>query len=46
MGEIDYRYVLSLLERHGYKDYIGLEYKPRSSTVEGLKWISRFGYSL
>ncbi|XP_011499503.1 PREDICTED: putative hydroxypyruvate isomerase [Ceratosolen solmsi marchali] len=46
IGEIDYRYIFSLLEKHGYTDYIGLEYKPRSGTVEGLKWINQFGFSL
>ena len=46
IGEIDYRYVFSLLEKHGYNDYIGLEYKPRASSLEGLKWIKNFGYTL
>lgn len=45
-GEIDYKYVFSLLEKEGYNGYIGLEYKPKTSSLEGLKWIKRFGYSL
>ncbi|XP_032664165.1 putative hydroxypyruvate isomerase isoform X2 [Odontomachus brunneus] len=45
-GEIDYKYVLSLLETVGYSGYIGLEYRPKSSTVEGLKWITNYGYTL
>lgn len=44
-GEIDYQYVLSLLEKEGYEDYVGLEYKPKTSTFEGIKWIRRFGFS-
>ncbi len=27
-GEINYKYVFSLLEKFGYDGYIGLEYKP------------------
>ncbi|XP_077293909.1 hydroxypyruvate isomerase-like protein Gip [Arctopsyche grandis] len=45
-GEIDYKYVLKLLEDKGYKGYVGLEYKPLKGTAEGLKWIEEFGYSL
>lgn len=44
-GEIDYKYIFSLLEQEGYEDYVGLEYKPKSSTFEGIKWIRRFGFS-
>ncbi|XP_012280286.1 putative hydroxypyruvate isomerase [Orussus abietinus] len=46
LGEIDYRYVFGLLEKEGYTDYIGLEYKPKTSTMKGLKWVKNFGYSL
>lgn len=45
-GEINYKYVLSLLETLGYNGYIGLEYRPKLSTVEGLKWIKTYGYTL
>lgn len=45
-GEIDYKYVLSLLETAGYTGYIGLEYQPKLSTTEGLNWIKKYGYSL
>ncbi|XP_043270569.1 putative hydroxypyruvate isomerase [Venturia canescens] len=45
-GEINYEYVFSLLEKVGYKDYIGLEYKPKTSTGEGLRWIKKMGFSL
>ncbi|XP_014232286.1 putative hydroxypyruvate isomerase isoform X2 [Trichogramma pretiosum] len=43
-GEIDYAYVFRLLEEHDYKDYIGLEYKPKTTTETGLKWIQRLGF--
>jgi len=41
-GEINYRYVFSLLEQLGYNGWIGLEYKPAGSTEAGLKWIDEF----
>ncbi|XP_041360095.1 putative hydroxypyruvate isomerase [Gigantopelta aegis] len=45
-GEINYRYIFKLLEDLHYDGYIGLEYKPRGDTVEGLKWVKEMGYSL
>jgi hydroxypyruvate isomerase len=45
-GEIDYRYVFSLLEQLGYDGWIGLEYKPAGSTKEGLKWVEEFNMKL
>ncbi|XP_033216452.1 putative hydroxypyruvate isomerase [Belonocnema kinseyi] len=44
-GELDYVYLFSLLEKEGYNGYVGLEYTPKASTVEGLKWIERYGFS-
>jgi hydroxypyruvate isomerase len=41
-GEIDYRYIFSLLEQLGYNGWIGLEYKPAGSTKDGLKWVDEF----
>ncbi|KAK7501049.1 hypothetical protein BaRGS_00007534 [Batillaria attramentaria] len=43
-GEICFPYVFSLLEKAGYDGYIGLEYKPRGSTLEGLQWMKQYGY--
>ncbi|XP_076642986.1 hydroxypyruvate isomerase-like protein Gip [Halictus rubicundus] len=43
-GEIDYKYVLSVLEEEGYNGYVGLEYHPKSSSVEGLSWMQKYGY--
>jgi hydroxypyruvate isomerase len=45
-GEIDYRYIFSLLEQLGYKGWIGLEYKPAGSTKDGLKWVDEFNMVL
>ena len=42
-GEINYPYVLGVLQNAGYKGFIGAEYKPRGSTVEsGLAWLHEF----
>ena len=45
-GEINYDYVFNLLEELGYQGWVGLEYKPKQETVQGLGWIRRFGYEL
>jgi len=45
-GELDYAYVFSVLKQAGYNDYIGLEYKPKTTTVEGLTWINKLGFTL
>lgn len=46
LGELDFHYIFSLLDRLSYKDYIGLEYKPLTTTTDGLKWIKNFGLTL
>ncbi|XP_064476965.1 putative hydroxypyruvate isomerase [Ornithodoros turicata] len=45
-GEINYCYVLDLINDHGYEDWIGLEYFPKSTTVESMSWLKEFGYAL
>lgn len=42
-GELNYAYILKLLENEGYSGWIGLEYKQLNSDVN---WIQRLGYSL
>jgi len=43
VGEINYQYVLGVLENAGYTGYIGAEYKPRGDDVEsGLSWLNQF----
>ena len=37
-GEINYKYLLPLLDAIGYDGWIGCEYKPKAGTVEGLGW--------
>ncbi|CAK9831817.1 Putative hydroxypyruvate isomerase [Anthophora retusa] len=45
-GELNYKYVLSTLEKEGYGGYVGLEYHPQSSSVGGLNWVQKYGYKL
>jgi hydroxypyruvate isomerase len=37
-GEINYRYLLAVLDEIGYDGWVGCEYKPRNGTVDGLGW--------
>ena len=39
-GEINYPFLFRHLDRIGYRGWVGCEYKPRTSTVEGLGWHS------
>ncbi|KAH9515279.1 hypothetical protein Btru_014050 [Bulinus truncatus] len=38
-GEINFPYIFKVLENAGYQGYIGLEYKPKGKTEEGLKCL-------
>ena len=38
-GEINYSYLFKLIDRLGYKGWIGCEYKPFINTESGLGWI-------
>jgi hydroxypyruvate isomerase len=40
-GEINYPFLFDLLDSLGYEGYVGCEYKPRTTTTEGLGWIQR-----
>ena len=39
-GEINYAFLFALLDRIGYRGWIGCEYKPRTTTSEGLGWFT------
>ena len=41
-GEINYEYLFGLLDRLGYKGYIGCEYKPLKTTEAGLGWMGQY----
>ena len=45
-GEINFRFVLDLLERSGYGGWVGLEYNPSTDTTEeSLVWMRELGYA-
>lgn len=41
-GEVNYSYVLRMLDEMGYAGWIGCEYRPRRGTEEGLRWMDTF----
>jgi hydroxypyruvate isomerase len=41
--EINYTYVLGLIDRLGFEGWVGCEYRPRAGTVEGLDWARPWG---
>ena len=42
-GEINYHYLLRMLDEIGYQGWIGCEYKPKNGTVAGLSWMAEHG---
>jgi hydroxypyruvate isomerase len=38
-GEINYPFLFDLLDSLGYTGWIGCEYKPRTTTADGLGWL-------
>ncbi|MCC8164750.1 MAG: TIM barrel protein [Planctomycetes bacterium] len=45
-GEINYRFLLGVLERLDYAGWVGLEYKPSIDTAGSLSWLGDMGYVL
>ena len=41
-GELDFSFVIPEIFKIGYKDIIGAEYKPRTTTDAGLVWMQKF----
>ena len=41
-GEINYAYLLELIDELGYDGWIGCEYRPRNGTSAGLGWAQRW----
>lgn len=42
VGELDYPYLLALIDKRGYAGWIGCEYIPAAGTSEGLSWLKRW----
>jgi hydroxypyruvate isomerase len=40
-GELNYDYLLDLIDMLGFDGWIGCEYRPRAGTSEGLGWLRR-----
>jgi len=45
-GDLNYRWLLQQIDASGYTGWVGCEYKPRRSTVEGLGWAKACGVTL
>jgi 2-dehydrotetronate isomerase len=43
LGEANHLYLLDVLDRLGYDGYVGLEYRPRTTTAAGLGWAAKYG---
>ena len=41
-GEINYSSIFSALQKLGYKGYVGCEYIPKESTLDGIAWIEQY----
>ena len=41
-GEINYRFLLDLIDRLGFEGWIGAEYRPVGRTEDGLGWLRRY----
>ena len=39
-GEINYPFLFGFIDRLGYDGWIGCEYRPKTTTIEGLGWMS------
>ncbi|HLH92618.1 MAG TPA: 2-oxo-tetronate isomerase [Xanthobacteraceae bacterium] len=43
VGEVNYPYLLELLDESGYAGWVGCEYRPKAGTLAGLGWARRWG---
>lgn len=41
-GEVNFTYLLALLEAHGYARAVSASYTPRAKTQAGLKWLKKY----
>jgi hydroxypyruvate isomerase len=40
-GELNHDFLFAHLDAIGYRGHVGCEYKPRTTTIEGLGWLTR-----
>ena len=43
VGELNLDYLLTLLDRLGYRGYVGCEYRPTRGTAASLRWAAAYG---
>ena len=43
LQEINYPFILSLLDELGFDGWVGCEYRPRAGTLAGLDWARSYG---
>lgn len=41
IGELNYRYLFSVIDSLGYAGWVGCEYRPRHGTSQGLGWMEQ-----
>ena len=41
-GEINFDHMFSIIDKLDYKGFIGAEYHPKNTTLEGLSWIKKY----
>lgn len=42
VGEVNFPYLLQLIDELGYDGWVGCEYRPKADTSEGLEWLRRW----
>jgi 2-dehydrotetronate isomerase len=45
-GELNFPYLFKLIDDSGYDGYVGCEYRPRTTTLAGLRWAQTLGVKL
>lgn len=40
LGELNYPWLLAMMDEAGYGGWVGCEYRPRNGTVAGLEWLT------
>ncbi len=43
VGEIHYPFIFDFLDAHGYRGWVGCEYRPKGETMAGLGWANSYG---
>ncbi len=44
-GEVNYSYLFDIIDGLGYRGWIGCEYRPKGTTLDGLGWAAPYGIS-